>query len=343
MNERRNAHITGWHALLCNFIIEMIESEKYNRSLTVTNATSMVLKFAFGISVWSPTISKLEQLAQRRQREHLHYAGEIVTHTIILRNLHLFILDQISMLGRDWAAKVELSDLRAWAVLGIRAMTAGRTEDPECLLAGIEEFSGTNWFDSKSVGLRFLDTKETNSKHMDSETVRKQADRKKGRLSALVVVHRYKAHKKLPLPDYFRIVGEYVKRRGSPPTAPTVAVDLVRDGVRVQDALHSFFLGVKKFYDRPVTRSTLSGESLRLLKMSQAIPVGSPLKAKHIRHSVLSQVEAHDPSRLTDAIARARNSRQTYETQYRTTVAPEQRQAMFPLPKSAQLELLMLG
>ena len=113
-------------------------------------------------------------------------------------------------------------------------------------------------------------------------------------------------------------------------------------GKLLQLSLPSFFLGTGKFFDRPVTRSTISGEALRLLKQSGAISEHSPLKAEHIRHSALSQVEEHDRSRLVQAIGRARNSINTY-AKYRTPVAPEQRKALRHLPAKAQLELVMPG
>ena len=114
-------------------------------------------------------------------------------------------------------------------------------------------------------------------------------------------------------------------------------------GKLLQLDLPSFFLGTGKFDTQPVTRSTISGEALRLLKAAGAIPEHSPLKAEHIRHSALSQVEEHDKPRLIQAIGRARNSMGTYASKYRTPVAPEQRKALRLLPTNAQLELVMLG
>ena len=222
-------------------------------------------------------------------------------------------------------------------------MIAGGPQDPECLLAGIEEFSNTNWFNSASVGLRFLNTKETTSKRMDKETLRKASDKKKGMLSALISIFRPKPHAQLPLPPYFDIIGHYDRRRGSPSSAPQTPINLLMHGVKTQLSLHSFFLGDKKFSSQPIGRSTISAETKRLLQLCGAIPAGSPLQAEHIRHTALPQVESHDPGRLPEAIGRARNSMATFEKKYRTAIAPEQFTLMKKLPRNSQLELIMLG
>ena len=132
------------------------------------------------------------------------------------------------------------------------------------------------------------------------------------------------------------------KRRGEQ-DAPRTSINVLMHGTRTQLALHNFFLGDKKFHATPIKRSTISAETKRLLVRCGATPPGSPLQAEHIRHTALSQVEAHDPERLPEAIGRARNSYKTFEGKYRTAIAPEQFTLMKKLPKRSQLELIMLG
>ena len=191
--------------------------------------------------------------------------------------------------------------------------------------------------------MRLLDTKETHSAKMDKQTKRLASDKKQHRLSALIVLHKPKPHAGLPLPTYFDIVGVYVDRRGSPPTAPTASITVLVHGVRTLQAMHSFFFGDKKFFDRPIKRSTTPAETKRLLVGCGAAPMGSPLQAGHIRHTALSQVEARNPDRLPEAISRARNSMEAFESKYRTAIAPEQLTMMKKLPRGPQLELMVLG
>ena len=178
---------------------------------------------------------------------------------------------------------------------------------------------------------------------MDKQTDRKASDRKHKGVSALIAMHRPKPHPSLPLPDYFDIIGAYAMRRGDRPLAPTTSINVPMHGVQTQLALHSFFLGDKKFVDHPITRSTISAETKRLLLACGATPLGSPLQAEHIRHTALSQVESKNPDLLPEAIGRARNSMQTFEVKYRTAIAPEQFTFMRKLPRNSQLELIMLG
>ena len=344
MNDEANAHVSCWKALMNNCLLSIMNEGRFNRVLTVLKATSMVLQLGLDIKIWSATTAKLERLAEKRQQEEVQLKGHHIIETIVMRKVHIFILRSIEKLGKRWYDKVSMSELRSWAVFGLRGMIAARPQDPECLLSGIEIFSDTDWSDSKSVGLRFLNTKETNSKRMDKETERNRVDRKRGLMSALITIHRPVPHPSLPLPDYFAIIFHYDRRRGTSPLSPTSKVNITVNGKLLQFNLPSFFLGTGKNYcTKPVSRSTISGETLRLLKKSGAVSEHSPLKAEHIRHSALSQVEEHDKSRLWQAIGRARNSMATYASKYRTPVAPEQRRALDLLPTTAQLELVMLG
>ena len=322
---------------------ELIGKEQYNRAITVASATGTVLQLAFGVKVWDRTVTKLEELAKQLQHSNLVDAGKAIETTIVMRKVHEHIIAEIAKLGGDWHGQASVQQLRAWVVFGLRAMGASRPQDPACLLFGIERFSNTNWFNSKTVGVQFLDTKETHGSRMDKETVRPNGEKRRGRLSALVTFERPKPHASMPLPPYMDIIGYYCKRRGSPSNVERTTIDLTIRGEKVQDALHPFFLGLGKYSSKPVGRAKLSAETLELLLASGAIARDSPLKAEHIRHSTLSQVDRHDNSRLPDAVARARHSVDTFKAKYRTVIHPDQLKAMKALPKSAQLELILLG
>ena len=324
-------------------MIKLMKDGKYNRVKTVSQATSMVLQLAFNIDVYTTSSGKIGRVALKKQQDEVQDSGKAISETIQMRRVHVHILAEIKKLGKDWKRKASTVQLRSWAVFGFRAMIAGRPQDPSCLLAGIEQFSNSTWFNSESVGVRLLDTKGTHSSKMDKQSKRLASDKKQQRVSALIVMHRPKPHASLPLPPYFDIIGAYDARRGKSRLAPTTSINMLMHGVRVQLALHNFFLGDKKFADHPITRSTISAETKRLLVGCGAIPKGPPLQAERIRHTALSQVEARSPGLLPEAIARARNSMETFEAKYRTAIAPEQFTVMKKLPRRSQLELIMLG
>ena len=342
-NSAANAGVYEWGTLLTNSMIKLIKEERYNRVCTVSGATSMVLQLAFDVEVLTASSAKLVKLAERKQKENVSSNGQAISETIVMRRVHEHIIKEIKKLGKNWQKTATMQQLRSWAVVGFRGMIAGRPQDPECLLAGIEEFSNTNWFNSVTVGIRLLDTKETQSKNMDRDSNRKASKRKQGRMSALIAIDRPKPHPSLPLPPYFDIIGAYNERRGSPPNSPKIAINLLMHGVLTQLALPPFFVGDKKAFGLPIKRSTISAETKRLLVGCGAIPKGPPLQAEHIRHTALPHVESRCPGRLPEAIARARNSMRTFEKKYRTPIAPEQSILMKKLPAKCQLELIMLG
>ena len=332
-----------WPSLIAECATSLISKGKWNRAMTVINSAKIISEIAFGRSITDRALEKLRLTAEIKQKRSVTSTGKRISATIRMRKVHEHIIAEIARLGPRWRSTIDIAVNRQWASFGFRALIAGRPEDPEKFLDGIEEFSNSGWSDSDDVTVRLLDTKDSTDQKMSSHK-RRPPERAVGGLGAAIKICKPIGTKELPLPPYFDIIGNYKKRRGTRDGAIMTAVNLPSQGSMLQLALHPFFMceGKQKRL-QPLKRSSISSETLRLLIAAGGILPGPPLKAEHVRHSTVSQAYYIAPERLSEIARRARHSTDTLLTTYDTAIDDEQLQHLEHLNPSDQLERLLLG
>jgi len=269
--------------------------------------------------------------------------------TIIIRRFHLKVLARIAGLGANWGLEMPMLELRGTVTTGARLLFINRPEDLYGFLKGIEWFepAEADWKCADAVNVRFLDTKDTKSKKMNTHD-RAAGDRQQGNLCSVTRVERPKPPPGWPLPDYFLCFYWYVRRRGQR-DLPTVDVTVSRDGKTETRSLQRLFAGEGIYSNIAVTRSTLSSEIKRGLIACAAISTGSNLEAEHLRHTALSQVYYFAPDRMHEALRRARHDKDTFLRHYHYPLPEEQvdemQSSLLTSTSSSeiQLELLILG
>jgi hypothetical protein len=144
----------------------------------------------------------------------------------------------------------------------------------------------------------------------------------------------------LPKPPYFDVIAEYYKRRKMMEIrhGPDEPIHVQRNNVPF--ATTRLYRNHK---GEPQTTSSISAECLKLLKASGAIPPNSNLKAKHIRHSVLSYANFVGKPQLQQAILRSRHEQSTFESTYKFRVDQESIVALNSLPNGASLDDILMG
>lgn len=311
----------------------------------------MVLQLAYEAesTLGNRTLEKLRLRATQEIAKRASERGR-VTVTIDLRRVHRHILGRLRALGK-WESEIPEKELRTYAAFGLRCVLGGRPEDPCAMMMGIEHFEprGSDWCNCEHVTVRLLDTKETRAgANMDSEAQREPANKRYGIWSAAIRLKRPAPCKDFPFPDYFLLIGEYLKRRGRRPYARHYTgnhCDPEQGLVKCQ----RMFLGVGKTNTARAVepkRATFSSQTLALLKECNALPGGAKdtvYKAEHVRHTTLSQVYHVRPDLFDEALRRSRHSRSTFLNQYQVQLSEHTATVLRALPETASIENYLLG
>ena len=302
---------------------------------------------AYEIDPSSAASVKIVKAARKMQQEAMTASGlGVVTQTIEMRVYWIHVCKRIATAGstgKPWHTVIEIAEHRQWCMVWLRAQTACRPQDLFGFLNDIERFSDTNWLDSDSVGIRFLNGKDTHDDSMNAWD-RPLGEEQQGQLTSLITLHRVSPPENWQLPDGFAIIHWYKMRLGEAPGAPRHSVTLSHGGTVEHLRLRRFFLGIGFYSNSEIKRATISSQTKKSLIEAGAIPDGSPLQAEHLRHTALSAVYFALPERLSDALLRSRHSRDVFLRNYDLTIAPKQRDAFESLlPADLSVDLLMLG
>ena len=302
---------------------------------------------AYEIDPSSAASTRIVKAARKAQAAAMTKSGfGIVTQTIELRIYWVHVCKRIETAestGKHWYDVIEIAEHRQWTMVWLRAQTACRPQDLHGLLDGIERFSDTDWSDSDTVYLRFLNGKDTHADNMNVHD-RPIGDGQQGQLSSAVIIHRPKPPEGWQLPNGFEIIHQYKQRLGTVAGAKRHSVTLSHGGTVEKLRLRRFFLGIAFYQTSELARSTISSQTKKSLVEAGAISSESPLQAEHLRHSALSAVYFAMPERLPEALLRSRHSRDVFLRNYDLTIAPSQREAFDRLDVSDMtVDLLMLG
>jgi hypothetical protein len=283
-------------------------------------------------------IAKQKEVAEQRQRDMLAAKGTSKpTVTMNLRKVHELIANEYAKKG---IANLTTTFVRTVCQLADRMLGCSRPQDPAGHLADTEDFLGASGFaDAQKVAVRFYDTKDSKSKSMNQHT-RQPQHQQIGKLASSVTFERSPKEGNLRKPPYFEFYDEYYRRRRD-----MVLVHGDDEPVNVQ--VNNMPFKTTRLYrthkGTPQTTSSISAECLKLLKTSGAIPTGSNLKAKHIRHTTLSYANYVSRAHLRRAVLRARHDEHTFDSTYSYRVDDESRGALDSLPHDAILDDILLG
>lgn len=287
--------------------------------------------------------SKAVKFAEQRQQA----SAKVVSETANIGALHVYCCAMvINAGGMD---KLTEMQCRTISIIFLRTATPSRAQDPIRMYRQAMELEpkGSGWDSAAALSYRLYRNKDANNPLFNRSSARSKFEQQQGEWSSVVRIERPTPERHIP--DYFHILGRYVTMTKDREVLNTAAVNSTIGGL--ERSFSPLFLGApSKTYRNTVLHvPRCSKITLEAMLASRAIPAGSPLKARHLRHSVMSKIyswaEGHEDRRPVweRALASARHSQVTFYKSYHLRLDDWSRQAIDSVSSGSKLEDVLLS
>jgi hypothetical protein len=287
--------------------------------------------------------SKAVKFAEQRQQA----GAKVVSETANIGALHVFCCAMVINAGG--LGKLTEMQCRTISIIFLRTATPSRAQDPTRMFREAMELEpkGSGWDDATALSYRLYRNKDATNPLFNRSSARSKFEQQQGEWSSVVRIERPTPARHIP--DYFTILGLYVTMTKDRQVLDSAAVSSTTGGI--VKSFSPLFLGApsRAYRDTVLLVPRCSKITLEAMIASKAIAVGSPLKAKHLRHSVMSKIyswaEGHEDRRPVweRALASARHSQVTFYKSYHLRLDDWSRQAIDSVSSGSKLEDVLLS
>ena len=272
-------------------------------------AVKRLFKLAHEMAVGSSTSTVVVSAAESRRTARLANDGKMVEDTTSVCVVWNWIFVEFTTIFHSNWDDVPCKTSSDWAVFGLRLLPAGRPQDPSLMHFDLREVVGG---DSLLTATRFVFRPRPPKDVLLSqanERERKRSERQFDELSSEICVDRPTTRRGRV--DFFVQPHHFLRRRRKSRQVAHEHLRFFSNGAAVAKNWAPLFVFVAGTSTKPCQRSTLSSRTLALLREARAIPMDSPLKAEHIRHTALTLVHAVLPEKFEETTANARHAVET--------------------------------
>ena len=313
--------------------------------MTATSAVRMLIRLSFGQSAMPDNLlqAKAVKFAEQRQQA----GATVVSETANLGALHVYCCAMVTRAGG--ISKLSELQCREIAILFLRTATPSRAQDPVRMYreAMRLEPAGSSWESADALVYRLYKNKDVNNRTFNRSSARSKFEQQHGEWSSEVRIRQHTEARHLP--DYFSILGRYMSLTKKREVLTSASVRSTVNGETRNFAPLLLGAPTRTYADTVLSGQRCSNITLAAMRKSCAVSATSPLKAKHLRHSVMSKVfqwaDGHADRRLTwdRALASARHSQVTFYRSYHLRLDGWTLQAISSVPTGASLEDVLMS
>ena len=298
---------------------QLINRGKHNAAQTTLTATNTMMGLLFDTPIDGITTTKLRKTAYDKQQQNLVDTGQKVTEGMNMRKFWIMVrrLEQDKQ-----RAGMPFVKLRTILYIMLRTIAVSRNKEAADQLQVHEMALRANGLD-----VRYIGSKDTLASGRNPHE-RPGHKKERANTSSLVEITFPEAFPFAPLPDMPEWYREYAKQSAQHPS-PILQTVIVNGNPEIT---WQFFHGAppqgRHEYAFNVGTSTLASAATKMLKECGAIPPGSPLTSKHLRHTGLSQLFFSQPDRIYEGIMTARHTMETFTGSYLLELPLEQKRVL---------------